>query len=160
MKRQAIEIFSCDDIELVQDEANKFLESISPDDVVSITNTQVDHDMRGSGIRSQDFNVIYTVTIVYKYDYTQTKIADELRTLNKTIAKLVNDAESTSNQIYLPDYERFLPVKFIWGASLVDVINNVFDTEEYKTLRQEIVDKWYAKDTDYNQKLLLHAEDD
>ena len=150
MKRQAIEIFSCDDIELVQDEANKFLESISPEDVISITNSQVDHDMRGTGLRSQDFSVVYTVTIVYLYDYTQAKIADEINTLNATIEKLVNDADSTSDQIYLPKYERFLPVKFVWGASIVEIVNKVFETEEYKTLRQEIIDKWYAKDTDYN----------
>jgi hypothetical protein len=85
------------------------------------------------------------------YDYTQTKIVGEVNKLNETIAKLVNEAESTSSRIYLPEYERFLPVKFIWGASLADVINKVFDTDEYKTLRQEIVDKWYAKDTEYNQ---------
>ena len=151
MKRQAIRIFSRDDVKVVQYEANKFLESINPDDVVSITNTQVDHDMRGTGLRSQDFYVIYTVTIVYMYDYTQTKIISEVNKLNDTIAKRVNDAESTSSRIYLPEYERFLPVKFIWGASLADVINKVFDTDEYKTLRQEIVDKWYAEDTEYNQ---------
>ncbi len=151
MKRQAIRILSCDDYKVVQSDANRFLESISPDDVVSITNTQVDHDIRGTGLRSQDFYIVYTVTIVYMYDYTETKIAGEINKLNETIAKLVNDAESTSSRIYLSEYERFLPVKFIWGASVVDVINKVFDTEEYKTLRQEIVDKWYAKDTGYNQ---------
>ena len=158
MKRQAIKIFSRDDLELVQYEANKFLESISPDDVVSIASTQVDHDMRGTGLRSQDFYVVYTVTIVYMYDYTQAKISGEINSLNKTIAKRVNDAESTSDRIYLPEYERFLPVKFICGASLADVISKVFDTEEYKTLRQEIVDKWYAKDTDYNKQFVVDEE--
>jgi len=159
MKRQAIKIFSRDDVKAVQSEANRFLESLSPEDVVSITNTQVDHDMRGTGLRSQDFYVIYTITIVYMYDYTQAKIEEEINALNATIAKLVNDAESTScDRIYLGEYERFLPVKLVWGASKVDVINNVFETEEYKTLRQEIVDKWYAKDTDYNKTFV--AEED
>ena len=151
MKRQAIKIFSRDDFKVVQNDANKFLEKISPEDVVSITNTQVDHDMRGTGLRSQDFYVVYTVTIVYTYDYTQDKIADEIHKLNETIAKLVHDAESTSCQIYLSEYERFLPVEFVWGKSIVDVIGKVFETEAYKTLRQEIIDKWYAQDTDYNR---------
>lgn len=151
MKRQAIKIFSRDDVKAVQSAANIFLESISPDDVVSITNTQVDHDMRGTGLRSQDFCVVYTITIVYMYDYTQAKIAVEINKLNATIAKLVKDADSTSDRIYLGAYERFLPVNLVWGASIVDVINKVFETDEYKTLRQEIVDKWWAKDTDYNR---------
>ncbi|WP_405327573.1 hypothetical protein [Fibrobacter sp.] len=150
MKRQAIRIFSRDSFNAVQTAANKFLELISPEDVVSITNTQVDHDMRGAGLRSQDFYIVYTITIVYTYDYTQTKIEAEINALNATIAKLVNDADSTSDYIYLGEYERVLPVKLVWGASKVDVIKNVFESEEYKTLRQEIVDKWYAKDTDYN----------
>lgn len=151
MKRQAIKIFSRDDVKAVQSEANKFLESLSPDDVVSITNTQVDHDMRGTGLRSQDYYVVYTITIVYMYDYTQAKIAGELNKLNETIARLVNDDERTNDCIYLPEYERFLPVKISWGVYRTDAINKVFETEEYKTLRQEIVDKWYAKDTDYNR---------
>lgn len=151
MKRQAIKIFSRDDVKLAEHEANKFLEKISPDDIVSITNTQVDHDMRGTGLRSQDFYVVYTITIVYTYDYTQAKIAVEIQKLNETIAKLVHDAESTSDRIYLGEYERFLPVKLVWGVSIVDVISKVFETDEYKTLRQEIVDKWYAQDTDYNR---------
>lgn len=151
MKRQAIKIFSRDDFNAVQSSANKFLESISPEDVVSITNNLVDHNLKGTGLRSQDFTVIYTITIVYLYDYTQAKIEAEIDELNATIEKLVKDAaDSTSDRIYLGEYERFLPVKLVWGASIVDVLNKVFDTEEYKTLRQEIVDKWYAKDTDYN----------
>lgn len=158
MKRQAIRIFSRYDVKDVQSEANRFLESLSPDDVVSITNTQVDHDMRGTGLRSQDFYVVYTVTIVYMYDYTQTKIAGEINKLKETIARLVNDAERTNDHIYLGEYERFLPVNLTWGASRIDAINKVFETEEYKTLQQEIVDKWYAKDTDYNRTTV--AEED
>lgn len=150
MKRQAIRIFSRDNFRAVQTDANKFLELISPEDVVSITNNLVDHNLKGTGLRSQEFTVIYTITIVYMYDYTQAKIEAEIDTLNATIEKLVKDADSTSDRIYLGEYERFLPVKLVWGASIVDVINKVFETEEYKTLRQEIVDKWWAKDTDYN----------
>ena len=150
MKRQAIRIFSRDNFRAVQADANKFLELISPDDVVSITNNLVDHNLKGTGLRSQDFTVIYTITVVYMYDYTQAKIEDEINTLNATIEKLVNAAEMNSDRIYLGEYERFLPVKLVWGASIVDVLKNVFESEEYKTLRQEIVDKWYAKDTDYN----------
>ena len=158
MKRQAIRIFSCDDYKAVQSDANRFLESLSPDDVVSITNTQVDHYMRGTGLRSQDYYVVYTVTIAYMYDYTQTKIKAEINKLKETIARLVNDAERTSDHIYLPEYERFLPVKLTWGASRIDAINKVFDTEEYKTLQQEIVDKWYAKDTDYNRTTVCEED--
>ena len=158
MKRQAIRIFSCDDYKAVQSDANRFLESLSPDDVVSITNTQVDHDMRGTGLRSQDCYVVYTVTIAYMYDYTQTKIKAEINKLKETIARLVNDAERTNDCIYLGEYERFLPLKLTWGASRIDAINKVFDTEEYKTLQQEIVDKWYAKDTDYNRTTVCEED--
>ena len=158
MKRQAIRIFSRDDFKAVQSSANTFLESISPEDVISITNSQVDHDLRGTGLREQDFAVVYTITIVYMYDYTQAKIEGEINALNATIAKLVKDADSTSDQIYLGEYERFLPVKLVWGTSIIEVINKVFATEEYKTLRQEIIDKWYAKDTDYNKTFV--AEED
>lgn len=158
MKRQAIRIFSCDDYKAVQSDANRFLESLSPDDVVSITNTQVDHDMRGTGLRSQDCYVVYTVTIAYMYDYTQTKIKAEINKLKETIARLVNDAERTNDHIYLPEYERFLPVKLTWGASRIDAINKVFETEEYKTLQQEIVDKWYSKDTDYNRTTVCEED--
>lgn len=158
MKRQAIRIFSCDDYKAVQSDANRFLESLSPDDVVSITNTQVDHDIRGTGLRSQDCYVVYTVTIAYMYDYTQTKIKAEITKLKETIARLVNDAERTNDHIYLPEYERFLPVKLTWGASRIDAINKVFETEEYKTLQQEIVDKWYSKDTDYNRTAVCEED--
>lgn len=158
MKRQAIRIFSRDNFRAVQADANKFLESISPEDVVSISNNLVDHNLKGTGLRSQDFTVIYTITVVYMYDYTQAKIETEIDELNATIEKLVKDADSTSDRIYLGEYERFLPVKLVWGASIVDVLNNVFETEEYKTLRQEIVDKWYAKDTDYNKPFVVDEE--
>lgn len=158
MKRQAIRIFSRDNFSAVQADANKFLELISPEDVVSITNNQVDHNLKGTGLRSQDFSVVYTITIVYLYDYTQTKIEGEISELNATIEKLVHDADLNSDRIYLGKYERFLPVKLVWGASIVNVITKVFETEEYKTLRQEIVDKWYAKDTDYNKPFVVDEE--
>ena len=145
MKRQAVRIFSRRDYIALQKEVNKFLETIASDDVVSVTNNQVDHDVRGDGfLHGQNFYVVYTVTVVYMYDYTQKRIDDEIRQLREEIAKGVASADVNATRIFLPMYDRDLPVKFSWGVARSDVLLHTYESEEYKTLVQEIVDKWHA----------------
>lgn len=150
MKRTAIKIFSGTDCGKVEKDTNSFLKTIQPDDVVTILNSQYDHNMQGTGLRAQDYYIIHTVTVVYRYDYTQARISDELNELDSEIYRLLPGCVDGTESIYLPKYSRVIPVKMVWGISKADMLADIKNSEQYRTLRQEIIDRWYAGDKEWN----------
>ena len=150
MKRTAIKIFSGTDCGKVEKDTNSFLETIRPEDVVTILNSQYDHNMQGTGLRAQDYYIIHTVTVVYRYDYTQARISDELNELDSEIYRLLPGCADGTESIFLSKYSRAIPVKLAWGKSKADMLADIKNSEQYRTLRQEIIDRWYAGDEEWN----------
>ena len=150
MKRTAIKIFSGTDCGKVEKDTNRFLTTVEPDDVVTILNSQYDHSMQGTGLRAQDYYTVHTVTVVYRYDYTQAMISDELNELDAEIYRLLPGCADGTDSIFLAKYSRALPVKMAWGISKADMLADIKKSEQYRTLRQEIIDKWYAGDKEWN----------
>ena len=157
MQKTEIKLFSDSNLTALESSVNRFLETLDKDDVVSVVVNSSDHCLKGTYLRASDYCTVYTATITYRYNYTDRQITYELNSLDKQIYELINNADQYDvNTIYLGKYERTLPVNRVWGMSINDVLAKVKESKEYKKLEQDIVDKWWAQDTEWK----LDSEDD
>lgn len=153
MQKIEIKLFSDSSLTALESSVNQFLETLDKDDVVSVVVNSSDHCLKGTYLRDSDYCTVYTATVTYRYEYTERKITYELKLLDKQIYELINNADQYDfDTIYLGKYERTLPAKRIWGMSVNDVLAKVKESKEYKKLVQEIVDKWWAQDPEWNSK--------
>ena len=154
MQKIEIKLFSDSSLTALESSVNRFLETLAKDDVVSVVVNSSDHCLKGTYLRDSDYCTVYTATVTYRYEYTDRQITNELNLLDKQIYELINNADQYDfDTIYLGKYERTLPAKRIWGMSVNDVLAKVKESKEYKKLEQEIVDKWWAQDTEWKSDL-------
>lgn len=154
MQKTEIKLFSDSNLTALESSVNRFLETLDKDDVVSVVVNSSDHCLKGTCLRASDYCTVYTATVTYRYEYTDRQITYELNALDKQIYELINKPiTSNINAIYLGKYERTLPVNRVWGMSVNDVLAKVKESKEYKKLEQEIVDKWWAQDTEWKSEL-------
>lgn len=154
MQKIEIKLFSDSNLTALESSVNRFLETLAKDDVVSVVVNSSDHCLKGTYLRASDYCTVYTATVTYRYEYTDRQITHELNLLDKQIYELINNADQYDfDTIYLGKYERTLPAKRIWGMSVNDVLAKVKESQEYKKLEQEIIDKWWAKDPEWNSDL-------
>ena len=154
MQKIEIKLFSDSNLTALESSVNRFLETLAKDDVVSVVVNSSDHCLKGTYLRDSDYCTVYTATVTYRYEYTDRQITNELNLLDKQIYELINNADQYDfDKIYLGKYERTLPAKRIWGMSVNDVLAKVKESKEYKKLEQEIVDKWWAQDTEWKSDL-------
>lgn len=154
MQKTEIKLFSDSNFTALESSVNRFLETLDKDDVVSVVVSSGDHCLKGTYLRASDYCTVYTATVTYRYDYTQRQIKYELNLLDKQIYDLINKPIMPNiNAIYLGKYNRTLPVNRVWGMPVNDVLAKVKESKEYKKLEQEIVDKWWAQDTEWKSEL-------
>lgn len=159
MQKTEIKLFSDSNLTALESSVNRFLETLDNDDVVSVVVNSSDHCLKGTYLRASDYCTVYTATITYRYNYTDRQITSELNLLDTQIYELINKPiTSDINAIYLGKYARTLPVKRIWGMSVNDALAKVKESNEYKKLKQEIIDKWWAQDPEWKLKSELGIE--
>lgn len=94
--------------------------------------TTCDHNLQGTGLRSQDYIIVYTATICYDIDLIKESVDDEITTyLSNRFKNTPVPFELLGNRDLIEKFQKEEIAKFM-------------ETEEFKEFEKMIIEKYEA----------------